>query len=158
MAVDFDLLAVPLVAAFLFVFAVVFALLTSAKMFQRNTNAIIAVVFAVFSILYEPLVVGLQQFMPLAAVFFIIIFFIVFLKKVFGPKKEGELFDAFPFVVSLTLLLLIFTTAGGADFILSNLTPLGLSTYDALFVAGLFLIILIFIAVYYHRGWPKPKE
>ncbi len=148
----------PFVATFLFVFAIVFGLLTISKLFPKNVNALLALVFALFSVFYEPLVVGLQEFMPIAAIFLIIVFFIVFLKKVFGKEKGGHASDLLPIVVSLVLLLLVLATFGGGELIVSLLRPFGFDPSDAIYFVGLIIIIIIFVAVYYHRGWPAPKE
>lgn len=150
----------PVVAAFLFAFAVVYAILTSAKIFEKknSVNAVIALVFGFFSIMYEPFVLGLQQYLPLATVFLIIVFFIVLLKKVFGKdEKDKTPIDLLPLVVALAIFLLLISTVGSGSLIVSWLQPLGLDPANAIFLFGVIVIILIFIAVYYHRGWPAPK-
>src|SRR3989344_460398 len=107
-----DAATVPYVGTFLLVFAVVYGLLSFAGSgkskflgFDKRVNAIIAVVFAFFAVMYQPLVLGLQEFMPFAIVGLIVIFFVLFLKKLLGGG--GGSHDTFPIVVSLGILMLL---------------------------------------------------
>src|SRR3989344_2337482 len=106
-----DAATVPYVGTFLLVFAVVYGLLSFAGSgkskflgFDKRVNAIIAVVFAFFAVMYQPLVLGLQEFMPFAIVGLIVIFFAMFIKKLFGGSGSH---DTFPQVVSLGILLIL---------------------------------------------------
>ena len=71
----------PFFAAFLFVFAVVYGALFAAKVFEKpkSINIVIALAFAIFAASYKPLVDTLYNFLPIAAIFLIIIFFKWFL-------------------------------------------------------------------------------
>lgn len=142
---------VPFLGAFLFVFAVVFGLLSMAKgkdekaLFRNNVNAIIAIAFAAFSVMYEPLVTGLQQFIPLAAGILLVLFFVVFIKRVFGGKK-GDKFDALPFVVVISLLLAILSIFWGS----LGFSVAGLSSTNVLWLIGIGVVIAILYASYRH--------
>lgn len=157
MILPFDASYTPFAATFLLVFALVFGLLSVSKLLDKRVNALLALAIALFSIFYTPLVVGLQEFMPIAAIFLIIVFFIVFLKKVFGGEK-GHAADLLPIVVVLALLLLVLTTIGAGQFVISWLSSFGFAPTDALFFVGLIIVLIIFVAVYYHKGWPASKE
>ena len=88
-----DAMYVPYIAAFLFVFAVIFGVLNYAKTlgFSRNVNGALAAVIAFFATAYEPFVFGMQEYMPIIAGLFIIIFFIMFLKKVMRNESGPQL-------------------------------------------------------------------
>jgi preprotein translocase subunit SecG len=161
MALEFlDPTLTPYAAAFLLVFAIVFGLLSVAKhekrdkqgnvvestpLFDRKVNAIIALAFGLFSVLYEPFVTGLQTFLPLATIFLLIVFFIIFLKRVFGGGKEGEKSDTLPIAVTLAVLLIVMTALG--DQIVAML-PINIESTTLLWLSGLLIIILLFYAVY----------
>ena len=152
MALDFiDPAVIPYLSTFLFVFAVVFGLLSIAKgkddkvLFKNSVNAIIAVVFAAFSVTYEPLVAALQQFIPLAAALLLIVFFFVFLRRLFG-SKTGQHFDALPFLVVISFLLLLV----GLFWDSLGLSLPGMSSSNMMWLIGIIIVIMIFLAAYKH--------
>ena len=57
----------PQIASFLFVFALIYGLLVYVKILPKNSSAIIAVVIALFSVLYSPVVSMLYDVLPIAA-------------------------------------------------------------------------------------------
>lgn len=150
MPLDFiDPAIIPFISTFLFVFAVVFGLLTIAKgkegpLFNTRVNAIIALVFAAFSASYEPLVTALQQFIPFAAALLLVLFFFVFLKRIFGGEK-GK-FDALPFVIVIGFLLLLIGIFWGDI----GFSVFGLSPTNVLWLIGIAIVISIFYAAYKH--------
>lgn len=148
-----------IVATFLFVFAVVFALLSYTNIFvqrdekgnpkgepPRKVYAVIALVFGLFAAMYEPLVTGLQKYLPYASMLLIIIFIVIFAKRLFSGNKR-ERFDAFPVILSMGVLLLVLGIfwEGVALYL-----PSDLSSANALWVVGLIIIIGIFYAVHKH--------
>lgn len=145
----------PYMATFLFVFAVVFGLLSfmgkgeegkKGLSLGKKVNAILAIAFGLFSVLYEPLVQGLQKFLPIAVIFLLLIFGILFIKKIFSHGKNK---DTFPIVVTLAILLLTLIVLGD---LVATALPTGLNPTDNLWIIGLAAIVLIFFAVYYHGG------
>ncbi len=138
----------PFVAAFLFVFAVVFGALSYAKVLgeQRKVNAIIAIAFAIFAVLFEPFVFGLQAVLPFAAVGIVIIFFGLFLKKVFAGK-EGERFDAWPIATSLIFALLLL----GILWDQIGFSVPGIDATNMLWLIGIIIVLLIFYVAYKHK-------
>lgn len=134
----------PFVAAFLFVFAVVFGALSYAKVLgeQRKVNAIIAIAFAIFAVLFEPFVTGLQAVLPFAVVGIIIIFFILFLKKAF----EGNAFDAWPIATSLIFALLLL----GIFWDRIGFSLPGINATNMLWLIGIIIVLLIFYVAYQH--------
>ena len=96
----------PTIGAFIFVFAMVFGLLSYVKKFNSAVNLVIAGAFGFFAVLYEPLVSGLMTFVPIAAIIFAALFFFLILKEVF-KGKEGSKTETFPLLVALALLLLV---------------------------------------------------
>ncbi len=150
----FDLTILPVVSAFLFVFALIFGLLSYVKtedkdkhkstMFSKKVNAILALAIAAFAVMYEPLVVGLMTYLPIAAVIFIILFFIMFLKNALG-SKENTSKTPFPTIVSLAILLLLL----GISY--SNLTPYipaELDPSNVFWGIGVLVAIMFFWMIY----------
>lgn len=154
MATFLDPTVTPFMATFFFVFALVFGLLTATKMISdRKVNAIIALAIAAFSTFYEPLVVGLQAFIPLATIFFILLFFLLMLKKVF-EKEKGKEGDTLPMVVAIALLLIAMSVLG--DEVVQFL-PVGIDTNMFLWIVGFFLIVVIFYGVWSRKEGETPK-
>ena len=135
----------PFIAAFLFVFAVVFGALSYANVLggQRKVNVIIALAFAIFAVLFEPFVASLQTVLPFAVIAIVIIFFILFLKKVFGG---GDKIDAWPIATSLIFALLLLGIFWGQfGFSLPGLDPT-----NVLWLIGIIIVLLIFYVAYQH--------
>lgn len=135
---------IPQVGAFFLVFAIVLGLLTSTKLFGRNVNAAIAVVFGLFSAIYEPFVSGAQTYLPLAAVVLVVIFFLVLVKRLVGGGVKGDLL---PFLVVIASLLIVL--GAQAERVLAFL-PGGFDTNNMLWVIGIVLVFILFWAAYAH--------
>ncbi len=135
----------PFIAAFLFVFAVVFGALSYAKVLgeQRKVNVIIAMAFAIFAVLFEPFVFGLQTVLPFAVIGIVIIFFILFLKKVFGG---GDKIDAWPIATSLIFALLLL----GIFWDQIGFSVPGIDSTNMLWLVGILIVLLIFYVTYQH--------
>ena len=135
----------PVIAAFLFVFAVVFGALSYAKVLgeQRKVNVIIAMAFAIFAVLFEPFVFGLQTVLPFAVIGIVIIFFILFLKKVFGG---GDKIDAWPIATSLIFALLLL----GIFWDQIGFSVPGIDSTNMLWLVGILIVLLIFYVTYQH--------
>ncbi len=156
----FDPVMTAVFATFLLVFAIVFALLGYSNIFvhkdkegkptekpQRKVYALIAIVFGIFAATYEPLVVNLQQYLPLVASALVPVFIIIFIKKMMGDKNDGK-FDAFPVIISLGILLLLIGIFW-EEF--KAYLPGDFQSYDALWIVGILIVIAIFYAVYKHK-------
>jgi hypothetical protein len=142
---------VPYVSTFLFVFAVVFGLLSYAKVFvkddkpDRRINGAIALAIALFSIAYPPLVKGLTLYMPLAIAVLIPLFFIVFVKKVIEEDKGKQATDTFPLIVSLIILgMLVYVFEDQ----IRLLVPLGIDPSAFIWLGGITVSLLFFWLVY----------
>ena len=145
--------------SFLFVFAIVFGLLSFTKLFvqkdkegepkgkePRMLYAIIAVVFAVVAVSYEPLVIFIQQILPPAIGLFIVVFFFAFLKEIFRKKKDKQ--EKHPLqTLAILAILLILLGAFWND--ITRIT--GVAAFispDNLFVLiGVIIIIMLFYVV-----------
>lgn len=146
MAIEFiDPTMLPFVAAFLLVFAIVFGVLSYVNILggDRKVNAIIALAFAIFAVLFEPFVFGLQTVLPFAVIGIVIIFFILFLKKVFGG---GDKIDAWPIATSLIFALLLL----GIFWDRIGLTLPGIDSTNMLWLVGILIVLLIFYVAYQH--------
>ena len=138
-----DPAVLPVVSTFLFVFAIVFGLLSYSGVgnFSKRINAVIALAIAIFSTLYEPLVAGLQELIPFATILLIILFFIVFIKKIVGGNNT----DAFPVIATIALLLLVLMVVGDR---LAPFLPAGTDTTGALWAIGIIAVLMFFYAIY----------
>ena len=138
-----DPMLMPVVLSFLFIFAIVFGLMTSANpmKFPKSVNAVVAVVFAAFSAAYEPFVLMMQEIMPFGAAFLSIIFFVVFVKKLFGEKKAGEKSDLLPIGVVMVVLLVIMGVLGNR---LAPYLPSGIDPTGIFWILGIAIILGIF--------------
>ena len=162
MAITFiDPSLMPFATTFLFVFAVVYALLNYSGIFihrdkdgnpkgeiPRKVYALIAIVFAAFSATYEPLVTGLQQYIPYAAAVLILLFLVVFAKKIFGGKKDNQHFDAFATIFALGVMLLIVGIFWDQ---ITRYLPSDFQSFNILWIIGVVVIIAIFYAVHKHK-------
>ena len=137
----------PTIGAFIFVFAMVFGLLSYVKKFNSAVNLVIAGAFGFFAVLYEPLVSGLMTFVPIAAIIFAALFFFLILKEVF-KGKEGSKTETFPLLVALALLLLVL----GILWPTIGFEVAGISSTNILWIIGVVIVIVIFYAAYKHEG------
>jgi len=154
--IELDPALLPFLGAFLFVFAIVFGLLSYAKMFgfPRNVNAAIALVFGIFAASFEPFRTGLFNILPILVIPLVILFFFVFIKKIFMPEDKKEPFDAVPLLaiaIPTFFLLGIFS-----DQVFSLLFLTEAEQRNILWLVGVFVVVIIFASVYYH-GKEPPK-
>ncbi|MCX6818372.1 MAG: hypothetical protein NT129_00015 [Candidatus Aenigmarchaeota archaeon] len=139
------------VSSFLFVFAIIYAIFVYSKLFSESRNAavLISLVIAFFAVAYSPFVEYMQSYMPIAALVLVLIFFAVLVKKLFfegkggGQKAEK---DAVPAMVVLAVLLIVL----GLLWNRIGMSLPGISSESLLWIIGVFVIILIFIAAYKH--------
>ncbi len=138
----------PLVSTFLFVFAVVFGVLSYAKVFDdRRVNGALALAIALFSMAYEPLVLALTQYMPIAVGVLIVLFFLALLKKMFTKGEGGG--DKLPILVTIILLAMLL---GAFSQELTRFVPLGFDPTAVLWIGGLILVFLFFWFIYSHKA------
>lgn len=137
----------PFVSTFLFVFALIFGLLSYSKIgeFDKRVNALLALAIAGFSVMYEPLVLGLQQYMPIAAALLIIVFFFALLKKIFGKKEGDTAGDTVPLIITLAVLLLLMVAFGQS---LTSFLPAGTDPQSVLWAVGIIIAVLFFWLIY----------
>ncbi|MBI4019097.1 MAG: hypothetical protein HY364_02490 [Candidatus Aenigmarchaeota archaeon] len=132
----------PFVAAFLFVFAIIFFLLNKTKIAERNVNAVLALAMALFASLYEPLVIGLQEFLPVAVILIIIFFGIFFFKDLTGKLGEHDMTTTgMGLAISLILLAILWDK-------ITPFLPKYLSTDNILWIIGIIVISMIFYVVH----------
>ena len=130
---------------FFFVAAVVYGALEVSGVFEnKNVKTVISVVFAFFTLTYEPLVVFINNIMPYAAIFFIGIFFISFIfRPMKGGDKEGR---DYTLIVIVCGLVLVFLANSGYD-LLKQWIP-QISGTNFIVAVGIILIVFIFYAAY----------
>lgn len=136
----------PFITTFMFVFAIIYALLLKAKVIEyKNANIIIAAAIALFASLYQPLVDALQVFLPIAAIILVILFFIVFVKSLIGGDE-----DSIPLLAVLVIALLLLGVFWGNIIALFPM-PLWLASDAIIWIIGIVIILLIFLVVYKHK-------
>ena len=141
------------IVSFLFVFAIVYGLLATARvMTQKNINIVIALVFAFFAASYAPFVSALEGIIPIVAILLVIVFILVVLKRLFWTEKKEER-DALPIVVSLAAVLIVLW--GFWDKVYAYFYRFGVDPMNILWIIGIIVIVLIFYAVYSHPGEKK---
>src|SRR4030043_415702 len=101
---------ITLLIPFLFMLAIVYGALDVSGVFRnKRVNALIALVFAFFSLTYEPAILFINQIMPFAIIFFVAFFFLGFVIKV---ARKGVDKDYTLLIIILGLVLLLFATQG----------------------------------------------
>lgn len=138
----------PQITSFLFIFAIIYALLIFTGIFAatRRAAALISIVIAFFAVMYSPLVSFLQGLLPIASILLVFLFFIVFIKKLF--IKEGIEVDALPLAVLLAVSLSLVGVFWNS---IAVSLPAPFTSDTMLWLIGIFIIILIFFAVYSHK-------
>lgn len=136
---------VSVLAAFLFIFAIVYAILTYAKVLGsiKHVNIIIALVIAFFSANYSPFVSGMINYMPIASILLVVVFFFMLVRKLFEPK-EGQKLDALPISLATGIALII------VGLLWDKIAPSvpGLSSDNILWILGLSAVLIILYAGY----------
>ena len=140
----------PFLTSFLFVFAIVFGLLSIMKrgtegkkevFFPKNVNIIIALVFGFIAASYQPFVVFVQEIIPAATIILVVVFFFIFLKEIITPKKER---DTTPLIVSLGIFLLLI----GSFWNKVSIHLKFISSTDLLWMIGIVVVAIMFYAAY----------
>ncbi|MFH1421061.1 MAG: hypothetical protein ABIG30_03835 [Candidatus Aenigmatarchaeota archaeon] len=168
----------PFAATFLFVFAIVYGVLSITNVFgikktvsarvrkgseyteqstseisgHRKVNGLVAIVFGFFAASYPPTVAFVQEFLPIATILLIIIFFLALVKKlVIGDtsKSGGTNRDPVP-VLALLACLIIFIAAAQSSGWITKLIPgvPGLELETILWVFGALAVVLIIWTAY----------
>jgi hypothetical protein len=130
---------------FFFVLAVVYGALEISDIFKRGAvKALISLIIAFFAITNEFVVLLILSLLPYAALFFIAFFFIGFLYSFIRKEEKSD-----PTLLAVVFgLVLIFLAVQGQD-IIKEIMPQGFITPENFSVmAGLLVIIVIFLAVY----------
>ena len=149
-----DPVVMPFISTFLFVFALIFGLLSYSKIgeFNKKVNALLALAIAGFSVMYEPLVLGMQQYMPIAAAVLIVVFFFSLLKKIFGKKEGDKAGDTVPLIITLAVLLLLMVAFGQN---LTSFLPAGMDPQSVLWGVGIIIAVLFFWLIYKTKETPQ---
>lgn len=151
-----DPIFLPYMSTFFFVFALVFGLLSYVKtedkdkhkstMFNKKVNALLALAIAAFAVMYEPLVLGLQQYLPIAAAVFIVLFFVMFIKNALGGGKDDKQPKSnFPTIVALAIMLALL---GISYTSLTPYIPTGIDPSNVFWGIGILVAILFFWMIY----------
>ena len=128
---------------FLFVFAVVFGVLEiTLKGWTKPIKAVIAFALSLFAITYSPFTNILWAQMGNILLFFIVMFFIVFIREIIGFKKTDNPIERM--VITGAILLLLLTLGWSiVDFIDFDIPILG-DKEDLFLLIGIIVVIAIF--------------
>ena len=131
---------------FFFMLAIVYGALEVGGVFKNKAaKMIIAVVVAAFSLMNAGVVALINQAMPYAAVFFIAVFFLGFVKKAF-KAKEGKHTDWALVIIVVGLLLIVFARQGESFRDFFDRGPLSYENF--LIVIAVVIMLLMFYAAY----------
>jgi hypothetical protein len=141
---------ISLMIPFLFMLAIVYGALDVAGVFKnRRVNAVIAVVFAFFTLTYSPAIEFINQMMPFAIIFFVVFFFIGFVVKAAskGLSDETGKKDFNLLIIILGLILLLFATQG-PTVINSFLPGFEEQAGSIMVISAVVFILVIFLSAY----------
>ena len=140
-------LGLEVLIPFLFVLAVVWGGLDVSRTFKNTAvKAIISLVIAFFAITSAAVIAFINQVLPAAVIFFIMVFFIAFIVKPFAGKGGGGMnFELLIIIIVLALLFL----ANSTDYLRTIAPGLGSVTQENILAAvAVILVLLIFYAAY----------
>jgi hypothetical protein len=143
-----------IIIPFIFMLAIVFGALDVSGVFKnKRVNALIALVFALFTLTYQPAIDFINQIMPIAIILFIAFFFIGFIIKM---GKQGVNKDYTLIIVIASLVLLAMATQGS---LISGFLP-GLAEQWNNMVAAIAVVLVgvILFAAYRKGSKAKPGE
>lgn len=144
-----ELLSYPV--TFVFVFAVTFGLLefvskkNQGGFLPSKVNVLLALVFSMVAIAYQPILSFIWSILPIATVLFAVIFFAIFLINVFGGEKNAVEDTTVPTIV-LGLLLLVIGTLWNKFIPALNLPYINRG--DLLWIIGLVIVGIVFFSAY----------
>lgn len=152
MAIDLITLgSTEFLVPFFFCMATVFGVLEITKLFRKPVNFIIAITLSIFALWYPGFVEFLWANFGLIAIFFIALFFIVFIYKVFGVGGRNT---ADAIVINGAILFVLLSIS----YLYMNNLP-GTSFFggaqNLILLIALALIISIFWAAYKTGGSPQ---
>lgn len=132
---------------FFFVLAVVYGALEVSKIFKSSgVKGIISVVIALFAVVSPGVAEFIYQVLPYAVIFFVVFFFIGFVRSFF-KGKEGEKRDYILPIIIGGLIIIFLSSQGDA---LKNLFPsAGFLSNDNFIVAVILVVILMILYAAY---------
>ncbi len=139
----FDMLPLGMIIPFVFVFAIVYgAMEFSAVMKNRKVSMVISLCIAFFTITNQQVINFINQVLPYAAVFFVIVFFIGFIKR---PFRGGGGTNPVLLIIVLGLILLVFVQLGldGSPF-QSIVQGSFLGDENLIMIVGLVIVVIMF--------------
>ncbi|MBU0952901.1 MAG: hypothetical protein KKA90_00555 [Nanoarchaeota archaeon] len=140
------LLIPEFVLPFLFTFAVAYGALQLSTLFGKRVNVLIGAVLGLFAISNAWVIDTINEILPFAAIFFVVVFFIGFLVKAVSSGKQGEKPD-FTLIVVLLVFVLLLLSAQGGEFIEKYVKLPGFGTENLFFlVGGIVLLLIVFLA------------
>jgi hypothetical protein len=143
----FDFLGMETLLPFFLVLAIVYGALEVSKVFtNRGVKAIIAVVFAFFSVMNAQVVAFINSILPYAAGFFVVIFIAWIVLKPLRGKGEGKKgMDPVLLVVILVLVLILLARMQTTDYLPENSI---FSNTNLIWIVGIIIAVVVLYKVY----------
>jgi hypothetical protein len=140
---------------FLFIFAITYGALEVSGYFQNKAvKAIIALCISFFSIMNSEVTGFINQILPYAAIFFVIVFFIGFITKPFrkkaGQQGQGGGRDPVLILIIVGLAMLILAQLASPSSPLYNYTQgTILGNESIVWIAGLVMVLALFYYAFF---------
>jgi hypothetical protein len=142
----YDIISFEILLPFMLVLAIVYGALEVSKVFaNRAVKAIIAVVFAFFSVMNSQVVAFINSILPYAAGFFVVIFLIWIVLKPLkgGGGKKG--IDPVLLIVILVLVLVLLARMSVSDYWPESSL---ISNANLLWIIGIIIVVVILWKAY----------
>lgn len=138
------------VALFIFVFAVVFGILSITKIFTKGVNTLVAFALAIFAISYQPFVVLLWSYLPTFIWIFVILFFIAFIARLFG-LSAGKMINFSDIATNAVALLLLMTLGWQIFKYFPSDIPFIGNQENFMFTIGLIFVLMLIWAIFKYQ-------
>ncbi|MBN2042858.1 MAG: hypothetical protein JW754_03550 [Candidatus Aenigmarchaeota archaeon] len=138
-----EMLPLEIIIPFIFVFAIVYgAMEFSAVMKNRKVSMVVSLCMAFFAITNQQVVNFVNQVLPYAAIFFVIVFFIGFVKR---PFKGGGGGNPVLLIIVLGLILLLFVQFGSdTSPFYSSIQGSFLGNENLIMIIGFVIVVVMF--------------
>jgi hypothetical protein len=144
----FDFLSLEYGIPFFFIFAIIYGALEIGGVFKnKGVKAIISICLAFFAVSNYQVLALINQLLPYAAIFFIVVFFLGFILKPFiGKGGKG---DPVLLIIVLGLVLLLFAQLGSPSSpFYHDIQSTILGNENFLWIVGIIIVIVMFVYAY----------
>ena len=138
---------IQLMIPFIFMLAIVFGALDVAGVFKnKRVNMMIAMVFALFTLTYQPAIDFINGIMPIAIILFIVFFFIGFAIK--AVKKEVNK----DWTLVIIIITLVFLGLATQNSLITGLLPGLAEQWNTMITIVAIVLVGMLLLAAYRRG------